>query len=135
VLISADRPEKLSNLWIILVIPAGNKNTPLTIQLQQVNQLNIIDFINGVVARTTSRQHPELSVWFHGFDHRGVNTNDPDLRIMLFQTGNLRGLFFISTYSEGASNLITKISRDCFPIMFSADNITLSLHMGTECTI
>ena len=67
-----------------------------------------------------------------GLDLRGININGIDLENTYFRGADLRGIDFRESNLNGASLADAKISGCYFPITLSADEIQLSVSMGTR---
>jgi len=69
---------------------------------------------------------------FRGLDLRNLDAHGLDLRDGYFRNADLRGIDFRETQLEGASIADAHISGCFFPSALSADEIRLSLTLGTR---
>lgn len=69
---------------------------------------------------------------YRGLDLRGLNADGLDFGDGYFHGADLRGIDFRNTNLEGASMIDAKISGCYFPLQLSAEEIRLSVSMGTR---
>lgn len=69
---------------------------------------------------------------YRGLDLRNINADGIDFRDAYFRNSDLRGVDFRNAQLEGASIAEAHISGCYFPAELSADEIRMSLNLGTR---
>jgi uncharacterized protein YjbI with pentapeptide repeats len=69
---------------------------------------------------------------YRGLDLRGMNADGLDLSDSYFRSADLRGIDFRTTRLEGSTLTGANISGCFFPYELSAEEIRLSVEMGTR---
>jgi uncharacterized protein YjbI with pentapeptide repeats len=102
------------------------KEPPLSLALREGD----VDGLNQIASQTETVDLFQANL--RGADLRRANLRKADLRGAYCHTADLRGVDLSEAQLEGASFHLARVSGAYFPANVSADEIQLSLDLGTR---